>query len=84
MLNWAKFWSRWAIQKKPITVAIKKESEEYKNTFNGFSVKQIWSSGAKQKNKAHGGNGIVLVPNKNPDNIDKSAGVEIFFKIVIP
>jgi hypothetical protein len=56
-------------------------SEEIKNvrpvhqkTFLGVSFSQTHIKGHKQKNRAHGGKGIVLVPIKIPDNIDKETG----------
>lgn len=46
----------------------------HQKTFLGVSLSQTHIRGHKQKNKAQGGKGIVLVPIKIPDNIDKDTG----------
>ena len=70
-------------QKKPIKDAIKKLKEVYKNTLSGLSFNHRYIKGHRQKNKAHGGNGIVLVPTKIPVSIERVSGVKGFLSKLI-
>ena len=63
--------------------AIKKVKEVYKKTLRGVSFNQSHIIGHRQKNKAQGGNGIVLVPIKIPDSIESARGAKGCLMILI-
>jgi len=64
--------------------AIAKLRLVYQKIFFGLSVIQIYTSGDKQKNSAHGGNGIVLVPIRIPVKIERASGdLNLFFRSII-